>query len=120
GEHPPDTALVRHGPDQQVNPRGASESGYPRFQGSIGLPCHTVLAGTWSPRMTSEAGPTVAPSPMRAAGSTTECAARVAPSAMVTVSRLITRSWNRCVCTTVPGPTVAPRPTTHRSVSGNQ
>src|SRR5699024_6355202 len=45
------------------------------IHGSMGLPCHTVLAGTWSPRMTSEPGATVAPSPMVEAGRATEWAA---------------------------------------------
>src|SRR5581483_6022722 len=35
-----------------------------RFHGAIGLPCHRVDGGTSSPRMTSEAGPTVAPAPI--------------------------------------------------------
>jgi len=42
------------------------------FHGAIGLPCQRVDGGTSSPRMTSEAGPTVAVAPIRAAGSATQ------------------------------------------------
>ena len=78
------------------------------FHGAIGLPCQRVDGGTSSPRITSEAGPTVAPAPMRAAGSATQCGPSVEPSSSTTVSIRMIRSWNRWVCTTQPRLTVAP------------
>ena len=47
--------------------------------GPIGLPLQRVRSGTNSPRITSEAGPTVAWAPIRAAGRMTLCGPMVAP-----------------------------------------
>ena len=88
--------------------------------GAIGLPCQRVCAGTTSPRMTSEAGPTVAESPRPDAGSATQCGPSVAPASITTVSIRMIRSWNRCVCTTQPRLTVDPSPSVTRSGSGSQ
>jgi len=86
----------------------------------MGLPVQRVPAGTLSPRITREAGPTVASRSIRAAGRITLPGPRVAPSPRVTVSMLSTRSWNRWVWTTQPRLTVAPAPSSTRSVSGSQ
>ncbi len=90
------------------------------FHGAIGLPCQRVDGGTSSPRITSEAGPTVAPAPIRAAGSATQCGPSVEPSSSTTVSIRMMRSWNRWVCTTQPRLTVAPLSRVTRSASGSQ
>src|SRR5882757_229353 len=90
------------------------------FHGAIGLPCQRLDAGTSSPRMTNDAGPTVAPAPIRAAGNATQCGPSVAPSSSTTVSSRMIRSWNRWVCTTQPRLTVAPLPRVTRSASGSQ
>ena len=85
-----------------------------------GCPATGVDAGTSSPRITSEAGPTVAPAPIRAAGNATQCGPSVAPRSRTTVSIRMMRSWNRCVCTTHPRLTAAPSSSVTRSASGSQ
>src|SRR5687767_2694885 len=89
-------------------------------QGVTGLPIQYVAAGTVSPRITSDAGPTVPPSPIRACGRMTPCGPMVAPSSSVTASMLMMRSWKRCVCTTQPRLTVELWPRVTRSASGSQ
>ena len=89
-------------------------------QGLTGLPIQYVAAGTVSPRMTRDAGPTVPPLPILACGRMTPCGPMVAPSSSVTVSMLMTRSWNRWVWTTHPRLTVEFLPRVTRSASGSQ
>src|SRR2546423_544677 len=91
-----------------------------RYHAAIGLPSQRPAPGTCSPRITSEAGPTVACAPTVTPGSTMPCGPRVAPVSRVTVSMRMIRSWNRCVCTTHPRLTVAASPTRMRSASGSQ
>ena len=111
-----------HAADSSVVSSGGVSSRFLRnaFHGAIGLPCQRVDGGTSSPRITNEAGPTVAPAPRRAAGSATQCGPNVEPCSSTTVSIRITRSWNRCVCTTQPRLTVAPFSSVTRSASGSQ
>ena len=86
----------------------------------MGLPCQRVEGGTSSPRITNDAGPIVAPAPIRDAGSATQCVPSVAPFSRTTVSIRMIRSWNRWVCTTQPRFTVLPSPNLTRSASGSQ
>ena len=86
----------------------------------MGLPCQRVDGGTSSPRITREAGPIVAPAPIREAGNATQCVPNVAPFSRTTVSNRMIRSWNRWVCTTQPRFTVLPSPSVTRSASGSQ
>lgn len=65
--------------------------------GAMGFPCQQVDDGTCSPRITSDAGPTVAPVPGRAVGSAALCGPGVAPDSRTTVPVRMIRSWNKCV-----------------------
>src|SRR6516165_9608774 len=81
--------------------------------GAMGLPIHRDPGGTASPRMTNDAGPTVAPAPIEAAGSAIPCGPSVAPAASSTVapspSVIRSASGSQYVSHHTPRPICAPR-----------
>src|SRR5215510_1364376 len=77
--------------------------------GAMGLPIHRDPGGTASPRMTNDAGPTVAPAPIEAAGSAIP-RLTVAPSPSVIRSA----SWSHYVSHHTPRPICAPRVRNHK------